>query len=77
MTYLTDYELVMKRRRAGLFGGSFQHRLAIKAMKILQKAGVRPPASQMVSGRDGKKSVAWKWLVERAYKLEKKLQGNH
>jgi hypothetical protein len=71
MTYVKDYELVMKRRRAGLYGGSFQDRLETKAAKILQKAGVRPPDSQLVSGRGGKKFVAWKWLVDRAYKLEK------
>ena len=72
MTYITDYELVMRRRRAGMFGGSFQHRLEVKAMKILLAAGVRPPASQVVPGRGGKPSVAWKWLVNRAYALEKR-----
>jgi hypothetical protein len=70
MTYITDYELVMKRRRAGLFGGSFLHRLELKAAKIVKNAGIRPPASQIISGSGGKKNISWKWLVDKAYKLE-------
>jgi hypothetical protein len=64
MTYVADYDKLMKRRRAGLFGGPLQATVEHKAAKILKKAGIRP---RVGPGRGG----AWKWSVDRAYKLEK------